>query len=314
MIKYSEPLYRDIFVKTGGFMLNWPFGRQIKIGDFFALRPGNIGVVGNIYDSYFQLSIKDTFDKDIYKFQAPVLEPYLNERGGWEVFKPEPHLWKLRNGCTSNYSSSEFVREHKRKIVAPKVNAYSTNLNSAGDFFFVSNDTKYLRMPHFRQIHKELIRRLTTEFYNFNKIYLVTEVAHVSDFSLGISRTENAELITSREEYFYGDIVDILAAKEDFTVQRVEGFDHLILNQEGGAIAFKAMKMGLSVKAKDILTQEIYNSADKEIRKYAVELIDNELFHLFPKIEINPANANEFFSWSEMALEDIEIFFGADLS
>jgi hypothetical protein len=314
MIKFSEQLYRDVFVKTGGFMLNWPFGRQVKIGDFFALRPGNIGIVGNIYDSYFQLSIKDTFDKDIYKFQAPVLEPYLDEKGGWEVFSPAPYLWTLRNGCTSNYSSDKFVREHKRKVVSPEVNTYNTNFCAAGDYFFVANETKYLRMPHFREIHKELIRRLTTEFYNFNKIYLITEVANVSDFSLGISRTENAELIISRDGYFNGDIVDILAANEDFNVERVDGLEHLILKQEGGPIAFRAMKMGLSVKAKDILTQEIYNSADKEIRKYAVELIDNELFHLFPKIEINPANANDFFSWSNMALEDIEIFFGAQLS
>lgn len=311
MIKSTEQLYRDVFVKTDGFMLNWPFGKSIKIGDFFALRPGHIGVVGNIYDSYFQIALKDDFEKDVYKFQAPVLEPYLDEKAGWQVYEPHEALWKLKSGCDTDYCSNKFVDQHRRRIEAADVNTYQTKFHLPGDYFFVANGVKYYRMPHFREIHKELIRRLTTEFYNFNKIYLVTEVANIDDFSLATSCGESSELVLSQGNFSSGGILELLGPEADYKVERTRGLDYVLLGQEGGSIAFKAMKMGLSLKAKDILIEEIYNSADKEIRQYAVELINNELFHLFPKIEINPANANEFFSWSNMALEDVELFLGA---
>lgn len=308
------PLYRDVFKKTNGFMLNWPLGKSIRIGDFFALRYNKIAVVGNIYEPYFQLEIGDSFLMDLHKFESPVLEPYDLDELGWETFKPEDDIWRLKSGCFTNYCSNSFTKPHRKKEHSADVNVYSTHFPLPGGYFFSASDVHYHRMPHFKEIHKELVRRLTTEFYNFHKIFLVTDIARAKDFSLGVSATEKAELEISKLEYYNGDVIDIINDGGDFTIEKNHGLEDLILKREGGAIAFKAKKLGLSIKAKDTLIREIYATADRTLEKYAVELIDNELFHLFPKIEINPANANEFFHWSDMNLEDVELFLGGGLS
>lgn len=312
MNNYAQ-LYRDVFRKTNGFMLGWPLGRTLRIGDFFTLKYNNIGVVGNIYEPYFQLNISDTFNRDLPKFEAPLLEPYSKKGSEWQVFRPSYNLWSMKNGIYTNYKSNRFTHEHKRKEIAPEMNVFNTQFPLPGDYFFVANNVHYHRMPHFKEVHKELIRRLTTEFYNFNKIYLITEVAMVSDFSLGVSATEGAELLLSSGDYAHGDIIDLITSGEFYGVEKVYGLADLKFAEKGGAIAFKAKKMSLSIKAQETLIGEIYDTADHNIQKYAVDLIDNELFHLFPKIEINPANANEYFQWSNLALEDIEYFLGGNL-
>lgn len=307
-MNYIEPLYRSLFSQTSGYVLCWPFGRTIRIGDFFAIRPGTIDVIGNIYESYFQLNIKDTFAQDIYKFSSPVLEPFITKNTLWETFTPAKSLWRLSDECITDYESKQFLKPHKHKLLPAEVNKYSVGFKNEGSFFFQASDVTYVRMPHFREINKEIIRRLTTEFFNFNKIFLITEVAMVKDYSVGISRMEGAELVVSVDEYIDGSIVDLMASDKSFQVEKVKGLDYLKVRKEGGAIAFKAKKMDLSLKARDTLIRELYRSSEKEFQKYAVELMDNELFHLFPKIEINPGNANEFFEWTELTLEDVELF------
>lgn len=112
-MKFEEPLYRSLFRKTGGFMLNWPFGKSIRVGDFFALRNGHVGVVGNIYESYFQLDLDDKFADDIYKFSSPVLEPFVMEDTGWEHFKPKESDWQVMSGCRTEYRSRRFLAESR---------------------------------------------------------------------------------------------------------------------------------------------------------------------------------------------------------
>ncbi|WP_305982796.1 hypothetical protein [Roseivirga thermotolerans] len=313
MNNYAQ-LFRDLFRKTNGFMLNWPLGKTIRVGDFFTLRAGKISVVGNIYESYFQLSISDTFSKDLHRFEAPLLEPYDFDRMGWESFRPPEGMWNIMSGCYTNYQSKHLTKPHKKKLLPAEVNIYDTQFPLPGGYFFASSHPHYCRMPHFKEIHKELIRRLTTEFYNFHRIYLVTDVAAVKDFSVGVSAIENAVIQVSRPDYYNGNLIDLVNSEETFDVEKVFGMETLKLKHEGGGIAFRAKKMGLSIKAKDTLIREIFATKDRDIEKYAVELIDNELFHLFPKIEINPSNANEFFEWTDMSLEDIEYFLGGSLA
>jgi len=312
-MKNLAHLYRALFRKTNGFVLNWPLGNHMKIGDFFAIRPRSIDVVGNIYERYFELDIKDTFADDIYRFSSPVLEPFVEKNDSlWEVFYPPKDHWQLLSNCYSDYKSNKMLEAHKRKIIAPDVNQFATQMRGKGSFFFDANNVHHYRMPHFKEIHKEVIRRLTTEFFNYHKIFLVTDVALVKDFSMGISREDSASLIVSMDDFFDGTILDLLSSDVPYTVERVEGVEHLKLQKPGGAIAFKAKKLDLSLKAREVLIREIYNSADKNIQKYATELMNNELFHLFPKIEINPGNANDFFEWSDLTLEDVEYFLEVD--
>ncbi len=291
-------------------MLNWPLGDRIRIGDFFTLSAGSFNVVGNIYESYFQLDITDEFARDIYRFSAPVLEPFVEANTAWEIFTPKKHIWQLSGGSSTDYESKQMLHPFKRKLSPPDVNKYVVSLNKAGSYFFNATDVQYVRMPHFKEIHKEVIRRLSTEFFNYNKIFLVTEVAHTRDFSAGISRMDDGCLVMSLDEFFNGGVLELLSSNFPITVEKTQGLEFLKLREEGGAIAFKAMKMDLSLKAREMLIREIHRSSEKDMKKYAVELIDHDLFHLFPSIEINPGNANDFFEWTQMTLDDLELFLG----
>lgn len=308
-----ELLYKELFKRTRGFMLSWPLGSTMRIGDFFSIKEHNMDVIGNIYDSYFQLDITNTFAEDIYKFSSPLLEPFIKSDTKWEIYEPKAELWQLKHGCETTYKSKKMLDAHKRKMLPADINKYVTNLKHPGSYFFVANDVKYIRMPHFKEIHKEIIRRLTTEFYNFNKIFLITEVAMAADFSLGISHNNDAQFVISVDEYYGNEMPEIMDKERSFEVEEVRGLGHLKLRSKGGAIAFRAKKLELSLAAREVLTREIYRSSEKDIKKYAVELIDNELFHLFPKNDINPGNANEFFQWSDMDLNDVGLFLGSNI-
>lgn len=300
-----QNFYRDLFFRTKGYVFNWPTDKKLKIGDFFVLRPGGMGIIGNIYERYFQLDFEHQYHDQLMHFDSPVLEPFLESNDHWHHFVPPEDLWYFKQGCKTKYRSKVFLEPHDEKIDAAAVNTYTAKLAEPGSYFFSASSPHYFRMPHFIKIHKEIIRRLTTQFYNFRDVYLITEVCMANDFSIGVSHKHNAELVISTADYYEGDLVELLMSEGRIEVEKTNGLSYVKFREKGGVIAFKAMKMGLSLKARESITDMIYNSAVPEIYKYSVEMINHDLFHFFPSIEINPGNANEYFSWSDMTQEDV---------
>ncbi|MEP0984330.1 hypothetical protein [Ekhidna sp.] len=106
------------------------------------------------------------------------------------------------------------------------------------------------------------------------------------------------------------DILDLIHSGQDLTIEKANGFEYLKFHEGEVAIAFKALKISLSMKAKELTIKKIYESQDAEIRDRTVEIINNDLASIIPSIEFNPSNAGEFFEWRPMGLEDVEMFLG----
>lgn len=304
---YSANLYRAVYLQTNGFALNWPLTKDLRIGDFFTIRDGRIAVLGNIYEPYFQLDVADIFKIERFRHATPALSPY--EKKGeepWQTFRPQPSLWHFSQGCYDNYESNRFGKIHKQNQEAPDYNAYRLYFSQPGSFFFAAKNVVYSRMPHFSTIYKEVIRRLTSQLYNFNRIFLVTELATPDYMTTAVSNEFNAELVLSVEDYPGENLTEFFSGDHPFKVELSRGMEMVQLKRKMNTMAFRAKKLELTTEAKDRIINNLYDSADPHIDQYAIELIDNGMFQLFPKIEINPANATEFFQWTDMSLEDIE--------
>lgn len=302
--------YRKIFERTNGFVLNWPIGSNIHLGDFFSIKPGAFSIVGRISDPNMEMIFYDPYENNDIEFAVPAAEPVKDENVRIGISRPPNHIWRLKDGVFNDYFGNKMLVPHKRKVIAPEVNQFITRLENQGSFFFSAKNVKYRKVLDFYKVHKRIIRRLATQFFNYSEIYLVTEVAKVDNYSLGISREENAELVISMDEYFNGDILDLIHSGQDLTIEKANGFEYLKFHGGEGAIAFKALKMSLSMKAKELTIKKIYESQDPEIRDHAVEIINNDLASIIPSIEINSSNASDFFEWRPMSVEDIDVFLG----
>ncbi|MEP0984333.1 hypothetical protein [Ekhidna sp.] len=303
--------YRSIFEKTNGFVLNWPVGSNIRLGDFFSLKPGKLSIVGSINDSNVEMTYFDPYENREIDFSVPSIEPEKEEKAKVVHSEPPSHLWMIKQGCNSDYIGNKMLIPHKRKVVPPEVNQYITRLQKPSSFFFSAKGVRYSRLIDFYKVHKRIIRRLATQFFNYSEVYLVTEIAHLDKYSIGINREDNAELVTSLEEYFNGDILELVNTEIPFVVEKADRFRYLKLRENGGKIAFRALKMTLSMKAKELTVKKIYNSQDPEVKEKAVEMINDDLHNLIPAIEINSSNASDFFEWQPMSMEDVNIFLGS---
>ena len=119
-----ELLYRTVFDRTNGFVLCWPIGSQVRIGDFFTVKPYRMNVAGNVFDRDIELNVDTLYELDRLVYSAPVLEPFDSDKTGVEVFKPSTHLWKLMSGCNSDYFSKNMIDPHKKKLKPREVNTF----------------------------------------------------------------------------------------------------------------------------------------------------------------------------------------------
>lgn len=306
-MSYISIPFKEVFIKTNGFALNWPLGKKLRIGDFFTIRNHRVSVLGNIYEPYFQLDVADVFISDKFRYATPALAPYENDgEEYWQTFQPPANLWQFARGCQGDYQSNRFGHVHKNNREAPDYNAYKINFQRRGSFFFSGLNVTYKRMPHFGVIYNEAIRRLTAQLYNFSQVFLLTELACAEHISLGVAKDRQADLILSVESFPGENLPHFFSTETPFRVEQASGLGLLQLRQKVDPIAFRAKKLTLTSEAKDRIFNNLYDSADEHIDEYATDLIDNGMFQLFPKIEINPGNATEFFQWTDMTLEDVE--------
>lgn len=307
-LKTFEHLYRKMFLQTNGFMLNWPIGQHVNVGDFFILKPNKLSVVGHIPVDI--LNAEKSYDEEPLEVFVPAAVPDKKSSKNTGTFPTNAWTWRMMEGCASDYVSNKMLTPHKSKLQPPDVNQYITYFENESNFFFSAKEASIKKVLDFHKLHKRIIRILATQFFNYSEVYFITEVAILPNFSMGISKRADAKLIMSLDNFHNGDIMDVTSSEIPLGIEKTEGLSHLKIREKGGPIAFRALKMSLSLKAKDEIMKKLEDTENKELEKYIAEIIEQNLHNLVPSIEINPSNAGEFFEWRPMGLEDVEVFLG----
>jgi hypothetical protein len=293
--------YRSFYMRTGGFIPSKPLNQNIYPGDFFQIRNGEMVILGNI-------------------FRNKIIDPE-DCRFGYRN-KLNPAGWSFGDGVTKPYSGrgsghgsivGEF--EFSKQILA---------FADYGSFFFKGNDPESVKIINWGELQQQLIIKLTQTYYSFREIYVVTESASASDWTLAIASSGNAELEIATDSENFG-LVDIFGHHSAKTIQskNIE-FYHREPNRRPGF--FKARKLVVQDEKLEVFVSELISQRQGQ-DEWAGSFYDYDFHYdsvftsqipacaqasildMLRANELNPNTALLFFRWADMNLDDVEKLF-----
>lgn len=301
-----DPIYRNfhrtIYTKTNGFIPAFPLLTNVHPGDFFQIRNGEVVFLGNIFNPQIIDQFGVEFEYDIQ----------LN-----------PSSWTVSDGVSKPYSgrgsgtnplSGEF--EFSKQII---------RFDNRGSFIFKGNEPQGVRIANWGDFKDELIIKLTQTFYSFREVYVVTECALLSNWSLAIAGESDAELELATEGENFG-LVDIFGHLSSKTIQSkdIEFYDQgkhkcssffkgkkLIVNDDRMEVFmsdFLTKRKGHQSWAKSFYPYDFYHPdgiySDTNIFNAKASILD-----LLQGNQLNPNTALSYFSWTNTSLDDVEQLF-----
>ena len=176
-----KKFYRSLYNRTNGFIPSKPLSQNMYPGDFFQIKNGEIIVLGNIYHNNI-ISEKD------HKLEYGI--------------KQNPASWSFSDGVSKPYS----LRDKGQNVIDGdfKYSKQMLAFAELGSFIFNSNDVVSIKISNWSEIKNELIIKLTQVLYSFRDLYLVTESALPSDWTLAISGSDKGELELATESENFG--------------------------------------------------------------------------------------------------------------
>ena len=296
-----KKFYRSFYRSTGGFIPTKPLNRNIYPGDFFQIRNGEIVVLGNIFKN-------GIVDPDECNF-------------GYGI-KLNADSWNLSKGITKPYSgrgSGQNVIEGEFEF-SKQILAFANK----GSFFFRGNNPESVKIMNWSELQDQLIIKLTQTYFSFRKIYVVTESATASDWTLAIASSEKAELEIATDSENFG-LVDLFGHHSAKTVQSKDiEYYHREADRKPGF--FKAKKLVVQEERTEVFISELINQR-KNQNEWARDFFDYD-FHLDPVYtshvptnaqasvldmlqanELNPNTALRYFRWADANLDDVEKLF-----
>ncbi|NHN24921.1 hypothetical protein FIA58_004450 [Flavobacterium jejuense] len=295
-----KKFYRTFYTRTN-YIPSKPLNKTLFPGDFFHIINGEMIILGNI----FSANIVDTktidFDHNV---------------------KLNIDSWKFSDGVTKPYSGRgtgnnaiDGVFEFSKQILA---------FESCGSFFFTSNEPEAVKIKNWSELKNELIIKLTQTYFSFRELYLITETASTSDWTLAISSSKNGELEIAVDTENFG-LVDIFGHSSSKTIQSKD-IEYYNRQSERKPSFFKAKKLveqneTLQVFIDELIYQRtLLNRWGKDFYKYNLNAnhehdIDNlnnaqiSILDLLPGNQLNPNTALLYFKWVDTSLDDIEKLF-----
>ena len=293
--------YRNFYMRTGGFMPGKPFNQNVYPGDFYQIRNGEMIVLGNI----FRNGIVDA-------------EDVVFEYG----IKLNPAGWNFNDGVTKPYSGRgsghgpiEGEFEFSKQILA---------FGGKGSFFFKANNPESVKIMNWSSLQQQLIIKLTQTYYSFREIYVVTESATASDWTLAIGGSDKAELEIATDTENFG-LVDIFGHHSAKTIQSkdIEFYHRESVRKPG---FFKARKLVVQDEKLNVFISElIYQRQAQD--EWASAFYDYDFYYdqsftsqvpyaaqasvldMLQTNELNPNTALLYFRWTDANLDDIEKLF-----
>jgi len=296
--------YRDFYTRTNGFIPVQPMNHKIFPGDFFQIRKGEMVLLGNI-------------------FSSGIIDPEKAQFGPGLPLHPS---WIFSEGMTKPYSGrgvglgaidGEF--EFSKLILA---------FDAAGSFMFKGSNPESLKILNWNELQNELIIKFTQTYFSFREVYVVTETAAVSNWTLAISGADKAELEIATDVENYG-LTDIFGNEGTKTIQ-AKDIEYYERESERSPVFFKAKRLevqneSLETFIDELISQRVFRN-EWIVKLYGAEnshilphhglpvsgQAESGILDFLPGSQLNPNTALNYFKWADANLDDIEKLFGHD--
>jgi hypothetical protein len=287
--------YRNFYLRTGGLMPSGPVNQTIFPGDFFQIINGEMMILGNI------------FRKGIIDPVACQLEPGV---------KLNPAQWTFNDGLTKPYSGRgtgtgiDGSFEFSKEIIS---------FRESGSFYFKGNHPESVRIANWNDIAQQLIIKMTATVYSFRELYVVTESASLSDWTLAISGAENAEMELATDDESAG-VIDIFGHHKSKVIQSKDLFFYHRESKRKPAF-FRAKKLVVQQEKMNTLVSGLNNPIEKKWDAlnafYDPDLTSAPFTNsqqplTLDMLPLNALNANTalaYFEWDNINLDDLEKYF-----
>jgi len=301
MERVYRNFYQNFYNRTGGFIPAAPTNQIVYPGDFFQIRNGEMIVLGNI----FRNGLIASHDVELgYSIK-------LNSAG-----------WSFSSGVTKPYSGrgnghgpidGDF--EYSKQILA---------FTADGSFIFKGNDPESVKINNWADIQQALIIKLTQTIYSFREIYVITESAATSNWTLAIASSGSGELEIATDVENFG-LVDIFGQASVKTIQSKD-IEYYNREDKRKPSFFKARKLVvLEEKLDTFISELLYHRQNQH--DWARDFYDYDfnydtqhnaqlpistrasVLDMLQAKELNPNTALQYFRWADAGLDDIEKMF-----
>ena len=295
--------YRNFYLRTNGFIPAKPLDLNFFPGDFFQIYNGEMTLLGNI-------------------FRSPVIDAADVEFGDARAMKLNAANWQFSEGVTKPYSG----RGTGHNPIGGDFEFSKQVLGFArrGSFFFRANNPESVKILNWNDLQQQLIIKLTQTYYSFRELYLVTESATASDWTLAIAGAEQGELEIATDSENFG-LVDIFGHHSAKTIQSKE-IEYYQRETGRRPTFFKAKKLVVQdEKLENFISGLMLES--QGANEWASSFFDYEFdydtgYHIagqrhaqasvldmLKANELNPTSALLYFKWADANLDDIEKLF-----
>nr|WP_321235696.1 hypothetical protein [uncultured Psychroserpens sp.] len=305
MDSYFKNFYEKLYSRTGGFVPSKPLNQNMYPGDFFQIINGEMIVLGNIFRN-------NIINKDDYNLEYGI--------------KQNAASWNFSEGISKPYSLRDVDKSSGRSF---KYSKQLIGFKELGSFFFKSNNVESIKISDWSNIKNQLIIKMTQVLYSFRELYIVTESAVASDWTLAISGSEKGELELATEEEIFG-LIDLFGSESAKTIQ-ARDIEYYHRETKKNPIFFKAKKLVVKQEKLEVFISELIsnrrthsdwvdNFFDYDFESTTNESTTNEsspsiinsqssILDMLQANELNPNTALLYFDWADINLDDVEKLF-----
>lgn len=293
--------FRAFYTRTSGFIPSKPLNQNIYPGDFFQIINGEMIVFGNI-------------------FRNGIVDPEECKLG--YAIKLNPASWNFNDGVSKPYSGRgsghgpiEGEFEYSKQVLA---------FANKGSFLFRGNNPESIKMLNWNGLQHELIIKLTQTYYSFRELYIATECATTSDWTLVIAGSEKAELEIATDSENFG-LVDIFGHHSAKTIQSKD-IEYYHREPKRKPVFFRAKKLVVQQEKMDFFINELISQKQNQ-NEWASGFYDYDFYYdpvytspvpdcvqasvidMLQANELNQNTALHYFKWADANLDDIEKLF-----
>jgi hypothetical protein len=269
-------------------------------GDFFQIINGEMIVLGNIF-------LNNIINNEDCNLEYGIKQNMVS--------------WNFNDGISKPYSSRDVEKTNGKNFEYTK---QLIDFKESGSFYFKSNNVESIRISDWRHIKDQLIIKMTQVVYSFRELYIVTESAVASDWTLAISASDKGELELAAIEENFG-LIDIFGSASAKTIQAKDiEFYHREIKKKPNF--FKAKKLAVKQEKLEIFISELINNHSTHT-DWVADFFDcdfgtssNEsnpsisnsqlsILDMLPANELNPNTALLYFDFIDANLDDIEKLF-----